>query len=207
MTVDTTSTLTGDVTMGSDASIAGSLTVAQDCSLNADLYVAGAIYTSDISYNGSFEIPGGLTVGGSSELNDVSMNALTTDADVDISGNLNVGLDANIAGNTTINGDLTVNGSIYGYEQLNTEMEINYLNLTGSSSNVSGTITLQKNTGGSSGTNNATNTSSTCGQIVISNRTATSYDWNLSKGDGDNVNIYLVFLVVYNLDSDYPSSY
>ncbi len=60
---------------------------------------------------------------------------------------------------------------------------------------------------GSSGTNNAVNTSGTCGQIVISSRTATTYNWNLEKGTGDNVNVYLVFLVVYNLGSDYPSSY
>ena len=61
---------------------------------------------------------------------------------------------------------------------------------------------------GSSGTYTATGTSGAMGQIVISSITSTQFTWNVSKATGDNVNIFLCFLIVYNIDnSDYPKSY
>jgi len=55
------------------------------------------------------------------------MSTLTTTSDASVSGNLSVGANTEIGGSTTINGDLTVNGSIYGYQELDTGMELNYV--------------------------------------------------------------------------------
>jgi hypothetical protein len=62
--------------------------------------------------------------------------------------------------------------------------------------------------GGSGGTYTALETSGAMGQIVISSITSTQFTWNVEKSTGDNVNIYLTFLVIYNIGgSNYPKSY
>lgn len=62
--------------------------------------------------------------------------------------------------------------------------------------------------GGSGGTYNAQATASALSQIVIDTITPTQFSWILNKSTGNNVNIYLVFLVVYNpVGSDYPKAY
>jgi hypothetical protein len=61
---------------------------------------------------------------------------------------------------------------------------------------------------GTLGTYTATGTSGAMGQIVISSITSTQFTWNVSKSTGDNVNIFLCFLIVYNIaNSDYPKTY
>jgi hypothetical protein len=61
---------------------------------------------------------------------------------------------------------------------------------------------------GSGGTYNAQQTSGALNPIVISSITNTQFSFNLEKSTGDNVNIILTFLVMYNIaGSDYPKSY
>ena len=102
--------------------------------------------------------------------------------------------------------------------------EILTFQLTGNSATPSATMTLQHNiTGttnysvfpsiyygfsGSSGTYNATGTSGAIQQIVISGITSTQFNWVLSKATSDNVNIFLQFLVVYQMaGTNYPKAY
>jgi hypothetical protein len=103
-------------------------------------------------------------------------------------------------------------------------MEILYYYVTGSGSSLSEAMTLKHNTagdtnysvfpsiyygyGGSSGTYDATGTSGAVQIPVINLRTSSSFHFNMEKSTGDNVNIYIVFLVVYGTStSAYPSSY
>jgi hypothetical protein len=58
-------------------------------------------------------------------------------------------------------------------------------------------------TGSSSGTYTVYGTSSTMGQIVISERTETGFKVNFSSGTGDNLNIKLVCMVVFNDNLNY----
>ena len=45
-------------------------------------------------------------------------------------------------------------------------------------------------------------------QIVINNISTASFDWLFKHSTGDYLNIYIVFMVVYNdTDLDYPKSY
>jgi len=60
---------------------------------------------------------------------------------------------------------------------------------------------------GSSGTYNATATSGAINQIIITGITNTQFTWTLEKTTGDNVNVYLLFLVVYSVSSNYPKVY
>jgi hypothetical protein len=61
---------------------------------------------------------------------------------------------------------------------------------------------------GSSGVYNAADTSSAMNQIVINNITTASFDWVFKHSTGDNLNIYIVFMVVYNdTELTYPKSY
>jgi hypothetical protein len=61
---------------------------------------------------------------------------------------------------------------------------------------------------GSGGTYNATNTSGAMKQIVIAGITSTNFSYYFQKDTGDNVNIYINFLIVYQMpNSDYAKSY
>jgi hypothetical protein len=96
-----------------------------------------------------------------------------------------------------------------------------YYNLQGNQATPSGTIYLDDDYGtnyavftsiyygysGSSGTYNATDTSGAVKNIVIEYISNTQFTWTLQKSTGDNVNIYLVFMVVYSNSLDYPKSY
>lgn len=121
-----------------------------------------------------------------------------------------------------ISGNLNVTGQIVSANTTNS-MEFLYYNLTGDASSASGVMTLTANStnttnyavytsvyygySGSSGTNNAINSAGTMSSIVISSITSTNFTYNLQKGTGDNVNLYLTFMVVYNNSLDYPKSY
>lgn len=102
--------------------------------------------------------------------------------------------------------------------------EIQYFNLVGNAANVTQAINLSSNItntlnyavfpsvyygfSGSGGTYNATNTSGALNTIVISNITSSQFTFNLQKTTGQNVNIYLTFLIVYNVENtDYPKAY
>ena len=101
--------------------------------------------------------------------------------------------------------------------------EILYYNLGQNNPNVTVQINLNKNKSsttdyavfpsiyygwkGSSGTYNALETSSAVKSIVISEITTTSFKFNLQKSTGDNVNIFLIFLVIYSSTANYPKSY
>jgi hypothetical protein len=124
--------------------------------------------------------------------------------------------------NVNLNGNLTVTGSISSSTPGN--MEILYFQLKGNAGNVVETMTLEHNAtattnysvfpslyynySGSSGTYDALSTSSSLNNIVIGARTASSFNWSVNKTTGDNVNVFIVFLVIYNASSsNYPSYY
>ena len=54
---------------------------------------------------------------------------------------------------------------------------------------------------GSGGTYDAIDTSSAVHPIIIEDISASEFYWSLGKHTGDNVNITIVFLIVYNLDN------
>ena len=61
--------------------------------------------------------------------------------------------------------------------------------------------------GGSSGTYTVYGTSSTMGQIVISDISTTEFKVNFHSGTGDNLNIKLVCMVVFNDKLNYLKQY
>jgi hypothetical protein len=95
-----------------------------------------------------------------------------------------------------------------------------YTHVTGGDSSVSRTVSLDVNYGtnyavftsiyygysGSDGTYPATKTSSAVNNIVIYGITSSQFSWTLEKSTSDNVNIYLVFMVVFSNSLDYPKS-
>jgi len=122
----------------------------------------------------------------------------------------------------TVKGDLHVDGEIYGASQSN--MEVLYYNLMGNGNSATETMTLHHNSAnntnyvvfpsiyygysGSGGTYNAQDSSSSLNKFVITNPTASSFSWVTTKTTGDNINVYIVFLVVYGVSSsNFPSSY
>ena len=199
--VDSTSKFVGAVTMDDPLTLNNALTV------TGGTKIENALSVNSITVSGQTNLENGCAVSGELSVSSTSY----------LEGDVTCGA------NATIDGNLTVNGTINGSSSSGTQMEINYVQVLGNASSVSGNITLQSNTTntedysvfgsiyygytGSSGTYDADATSSNVGQIVISNRSASEYTWTISKGTGDNVNMYIVLLVVYNLGSTYPSSY
>ena len=131
--------------------------------------------------------------------------------------------------NTVITGDLTVHGNIIHDAGSSSDpvsevmtQEIKYMQIGGNAANVVETITLTNNTAGTtnysvfpsyyygyngSGSGTYGLGAGSMSQITIANRTATGFTFQFSKSTGDNSNIYVVFLIVYSSESDYPSSY
>jgi hypothetical protein len=104
------------------------------------------------------------------------------------------------------------------------QFEILTVQVQGNAGAVSGTMTLTGNTAGtnrysvfpsiyygftgSAGTYNAQETSSAIKQIVITNITATDFGYIFEKNTGNNVNVYINFLVMYNVSgTNYPKTY
>jgi hypothetical protein len=159
-----------------------------------------------------------LNVNGSTNMIDVSMNNLYV-------GNSSTVNELTVITNTQINGNLNVSGVISSSNDVNeTQMEVLTYQLTGNANTVYSTMALTNNGTettnyvvlpsiyygytGSSGTYNAQDSSGALGQIIISNITESSFDWYVSKSTGNNVNVLLLFLVIYNVDgSTYPKIY
>lgn len=60
---------------------------------------------------------------------------------------------------------------------------------------------------GSGGTYGAEGTSGALHPIVISNITNTQFTWNLQKNTSNNVNIFIIFMVVWNSELNYTKTY
>lgn len=119
-----------------------------------------------------------------------------------------------------LQGNLTVSGTV---SSSNTSMqqEFHFAQVGGNGSSVSSTVNITGNGStnyavfpsvyygysGSSGTYNATDTSSAMNTIVISNITSTHFDFHVSKSTGDNVNVFIVFMVVFSSSLNYSKSY
>jgi len=185
------------------------LTVSGNITLNDatvdDLTVTNKITTQDISVNGvetcqTLDVIQNLDVSGTTLLNgDVSMN-----------------------NNCEIIGDLTVLGTLTA--NINSSMEIVYFKMTGNAGAVTQTMTLLNNLEattdysvfpsfyfgftGSGGTYDIASASSAVNQVMITNRLPGSFEWYITKSTGDNINVYVVFLVIYGVStSAYPSIY
>ena len=143
------------------------------------------------------------------------------------SGNLTIGADITASGNVSCNdincGDITCN-SINGVVPQNnmTISEVVFASITGNASSYSGTIGITNPTGannysvypsvyygstGSSGTYDASGTAEAIQYIITANRQINNFDFYGYKTDGNNVAIYVQFLVIYKPSSSPPSSY
>lgn len=121
---------------------------------------------------------------------------------------------------STIQGNLTVTGTLTS-SNTTPQQEFKYVQVTGNADNVSATVQITGNNStnyavfptiyygysGSSGTYNVYNTSSAIKNIIISEITKTSFTFNLNKNNGDNVNVYIMFMIVYSSAFNYPKSY
>ena len=61
-------------------------------------------------------------------------------------------------------------------------------------------------TGDSDGTYDDNSTSSAVNTMIIYSITKASFNWVFTHGSGDNLNIYVVFMVVFNSGLDYSKS-
>ena len=152
------------------------------------LYHSGELWVSGVLNAVGGVTTTTLTVSRHSQLADVSTNALT------------------------VSGNLTVTGTIAG--GLPGTMEVLYYHLQGNASTVYETMALQQNI------TNTTNYvvmpsiyygfigSGALNEIVWTTRTSNSFSWTLTKSSSNNVSIYIVFLVVYDVSgSNFPSNY
>ena len=192
----------------------------QDLNLH-DLTVSGNITLNDATVDD-------LTVTNKLTTLDLSVNGMTTCESLDVNQNLDISgttlMKSNVTANNnmTILGDLTVNGTLTA--GINSNMEIVYVQITGNAGTISQTMTLSQNLeatmnysvfpsfyygyGGSGGTYDITATSSAIHQVMITNRLTSAFDFVVTKTTGDNINVYIVFLVVYGVySSGYPSAY
>lgn len=180
-------------TTASTSSATGALVV------NGGIGVKGVVYTD-----------GGIVV--NSNINATN----TTNGALQVKGGISAIEDVQIGGN------LVVHGTITGVGYSSAPQEFHFAALTGNDANPSGTITLKGNQNttnyavfsaiydnlpaGSSGTYNNAAVSSALNQIVIYDITKTSFSWILNKATGNNVNINIVFNVIYSGDFDYPKA-
>lgn len=124
---------------------------------------------------------------------------------------------------SVFNGACTFNGALYGNIG-NAICEVATYHVNGNASSTTGTITLASNSsgtaqytvlssfyygyGGSGGTYNyaASATAITC-PILISEQTSSSFKFYFTKSTGDNINIYVNFMIVYSPVNTFPVAY
>ena len=192
----------------------------QDLNLN-NLTVAGNITLNDATIDD-------LTITNKIITQDITVNGVETCQTLDVIQNLDVSGDAILNGDVSMNsnceivGDLTVLGTLSA--NINSTMEIVYFNMIGNASAVTQTMTLLNNLEAttdysvfpsfyygftrSGGTYDIGATSTAVNQIMITNRLADSFELYVTKTTGDNINVYVVFLVIYGVStSAYPSIY
>jgi hypothetical protein len=191
------------------------------------------MYFGDTSVN-NLTVRGSISLSQSFE--EFQVENLTVTGNETVGGELTVNGPSVFNNNVNVNGYLTStnnltapNGYFTGNVSAGTltsnsipQMEITYVNLNNNDSSVSAFVpiynntnavvtysvfpSLYYNTASSSGTYDVIGTSSAMGQIVISGRTATGFTFNVAKSSGENVNVVVVFLVIYNVSQNntYP---
>jgi hypothetical protein len=96
-----------------------------------------------------------------------------------------------------------------------------YAHITGGGSSESGTFTftalpdtnyavfssIYYGYTGSSGTYNATNSSSAINTMIINSITTSSFSWVFTRSSGDNLAVYAVFQLIRSPSLDYPKVY
>lgn len=216
--------ITDNLTVGGDVNITG-LTTLQNSNietLNVDtLNVSGVVTLSD-----------GLNVNDTVNCVNIVSSGGVQFADTQIIGNCNVQglLTTQSIQSTTITAtsnlscqSLTVNGNPFIGSSVSCEYQ--GILITGNSSTAGGFITLEENSGGSDnysvftswyyglnpvgGGNYSPNGCSDAlqGAVIIYNRTAEGFYYTLSKSNGDIINIYLNFLIVYEPFNTTPATY
>jgi len=101
-------------------------------------------------------------------------------------------------------------------------MEVLFYHLTGDGSQATATMTLANNINGTtnyavfpslyygfaSGSGTTYGVFNSYFNINVSNFTETQFYCNIAKGTGDNANVYIQFLVIYDVPgTDFPKSY
>jgi len=198
-----------DVTVNGDLSVVGDAVINGDLTVSADFNTASGIITNLTSDN--------ITNNATISTNNLTVTDNINTANTNITGTV-LANDLTVTNNTTLQ-NLVVNGSFSAPQT--TQMEIVYFNVTGNATSVSLNNNATNTTDysvfpsvyygytGSSGTYNfGESAGAITGQIAITDRTYNAFTFCLNKSDGNNVNVYIVFLVIYNVESsDYPSSY
>ena len=222
--------LTATKAVVTNATVSDSATV-QSLVVNTNADVLGNIYGAALDINQSALIGGSLqsnsftteaaTATNMTVTNAATVESLVVNTNLDVAANLSV--DAlSVATNATMN-NLTVTGDFVA-QPSELPMEICSFNVTGAAANVTQTIPLQQNTtnttnysvfpsiyygySGSTGTYDVAQTCASINAIVISGRSNLSFNFSINKATGNNVNIYMTFLVVYGVSSsEYLSAY
>ena len=211
----TTGTISGnlscyDTINAADITASGSVSCASLTVTGSNTTTINSVYTTTLNVTGNSNVVGASNFNGSMTVNnEIACTSIYAD---------NPNCTSTFAGPLVANNGVYING-------INTPtFEILYVNVSGNASTASGTLALKQNKtyttvysvfpsvyygfSGSSGTYSAMSTSSSINNIIISNITADSFVWNLEKQTGNNVNIYLVFMVVYNgVGNTYPIAY
>lgn len=191
--------------------VGGTLTVAGGTTL-------GTAVINTLTTDGDCDIKGNLTSRMVSSLETVNVVGNET-----VGGTLTVTGDTTMTSNCQVNGNLTVNGTITSTMTTDTAFEVQSVNITGNSKVASGTINLLNNSGNrpfavfpsfyyglnsvSGETYDLAGSEQACGPIFITNQTDQTFDYYMTKSDGDSINIYFVFFIVYTPTQTYLTSY
>ena len=186
-------TIEGDLNISQNITPTGVLTLGGDANLQSNLNVSG---TTTINNNAT--IQANLTIGGTTNMQDCNGNNLV----------------CNQITCNTINASNLQTGMMLG--------EVVFVQITGNGSTATGTVAITNTTQtnnytvypsiyygytGSGGTYDAVDTAGAFSQIVISNRTTANFQYSTQKTTGQNVNVYIQFLVVYTPSACPPASY
>jgi hypothetical protein len=202
--------ITGNVIMTGNINVTGDIEITENLTVLENTYLNVLDVSGTATFNDNVEIKQNLTV-----LENTYLNVLDVSGTATFYGDVKFLLD--VSSNFMIPFCPTIPDSKPSFELL-------YYYLTGDDTDSGAEMELQNNFTGTTnyavfpsiywGYNgeedvyNAGETSAAVRPIVISTITSTSFRWSLNKSDNRNVNIYLLFLVVYNItNSDYPKAY
>lgn len=170
--------------------------------------------------NGALIVAGGLSIAKNSNIAGIGHISNTTNSTSSTTGALIVGGGVDVAKDLYVAGNIHCTGTVNSSDN-NLYQEFHAFAGGGSAANFSGTITLnyggQNSTNyavftsiydnlpqGSGGTYNSSQTSGALNAVIISNITKTSFDFMINKATGNNVNLNVVFMVVFSSQLSYP---
>lgn len=197
--------------------IDGGMSVAKNCNIAGITEITNATDSTAVG-NGALFVAGGLSVAKNTNVAGIAKITNATASTASTNGALVVAGGVGVAKDLYVSGNIHCSGTVSSADT-NLYQEFHSVVVGGNSGTITGTINLnvsQGNTnyavfssiydnlpGGSGGTYNSGDTSNALQTVIIHDITQTSFQYMIAKSTGNNVNLTVIFQVIFSSELNY----